>query len=171
MITLLELYDSDVFPGAENLDPTNFSHRRAARAVLMDDVRRVVLMHVGQLHFHKLPGGGVEEYEEIEQALQRELFEETGCHAEIVKKIGEVVEFKSQQRSKQTSYCWLARFVGKAEAPTYTDKEIREGFEVVWANNIDNAIELLDRDRPIDYTGSFIRVRDLKFLEAAKSLL
>ena len=40
---------------------------------------------------YDLPGGGVEKYENVQEALKREYFEETGVDVEV----GEIVDIKS----------------------------------------------------------------------------
>jgi 8-oxo-dGTP diphosphatase len=171
MTILLTLRDPDVLSGTEGNDPSSFSVRRAVRAVLTDTKERVALLHVGKWNYHKLPGGGVEDGEDLQFALQRELQEETGCRAEILKEIGEIIEYKNEHKEKQMSYCWLARQLGEANPPTFTDKELQNGFAISWAEDIDHATALFKQDQPEDYTGKFIRQRDLKLLEAAKALL
>ncbi|HSX31398.1 MAG TPA: NUDIX domain-containing protein [Candidatus Saccharimonadales bacterium] len=170
MHTLLTLRDSDVFPGSQNNDPSGFSLRRAARAVILNHKDQVALLKVGKWYYHKLPGGGVEASEDMQLALERELLEEVGCRAEIVQEVGEIIEFQNEASKKQISHCWLARQIGDATEPSFTSKEQREGFAVVWADDIASAIALLSHDKPTDYTGNFIRQRDLRFLEAAKAL-
>ncbi|UOY92352.1 NUDIX hydrolase [Ectobacillus sp. JY-23] len=44
------------------------------------------------IHLYDLPGGSLEEYESLSDAVKREFLEETGLEIEIVKKLG-VVDF------------------------------------------------------------------------------
>ena len=67
------IYERDLRETEEPTDRSDYYHRHAARAVLLDEQGRVFLMHVGLHGYHKLPGGGIKEDEEIEQALAREL--------------------------------------------------------------------------------------------------
>ena len=171
MALRLTLRDSDITPASEDIDPADFSTRLAVRAVLQNDKREVALLKVENGGYHKLPGGGVEDGESLVRALKRELLEETGCDANILGEIGDIIEIKSRQRKIQTSKCWLARTQGAPAAPAYTADELQNGLSVEWVPSIERAIEIFEHDQPADYTGNFIRRRDLEFLLAAKSLL
>jgi len=152
-------------------DISSYRTRRASRAVLVDDSGQVYLMNVSLHGYHKLPGGGIDDGEEIEQALMRELMEEVGCKAEIVSELGEVVEYRDFEQLKQISYCFLAKQVGEQQDSTLEADELAEGMVALKASNIDVAIELLKSDKPDNLEGMFIQKRDLAFLEVAKSLV
>lgn len=164
------LRESDVFPNRQDVDPSSFSHREAARAVVYDSHGRVVLLHVATFNYHKLPGGGIEEGEDIKRALTRELLEEIGCEVTITGKVGDVVEYRDQQKMKQTSYCFTAQQIGTPQKPTFTEKELADGMSVVWMPDIDAAISVLSSDKPTNYAGHFITKRDLNLLKTARSL-
>ncbi len=167
MKLLREIHHSEIVPNAVNKDHTNFRERHAARAIVADDNDRVALLHVGKYNYHKLPGGGVEDNEDIEQALERELLEEIGCRAIVTGELGKIVEYRDEWNMMQISYCYLAKQIGEVGLPDFTEKELREGFTIVWVNNIADAIILLEQDTPEEYGGKFIRERDLTFLKAA----
>jgi 8-oxo-dGTP diphosphatase len=171
MQTLLTLHESDILPNTVDQNPILFSYREAARAIVVDEKGRIALLKVGKNNYHKLPGGGLEVGEDKQEALQRELMEEIGCKAEIVAEVGQTVEFRDIRELKQTSYCYIAKIVGKQQSSTFTENELCQDFEMKWANDIDTAIALLRDDKPINYEGKFIQKRDLKLLEAAKPLL
>jgi 8-oxo-dGTP diphosphatase len=168
MKNLLIITEQDIEPGAPIVDTSNFRKREAARAVVTDSAGKVALLHVGLYSYHKLPGGGIDEGEDIPTALERELLEEIGCKAEVTGEVGEIIEYRNQFELEQTSYCFTATQVGEKGKPDFTDKELREQFSIVWADNIDNAITLLEQDEPTNYEGKFIKVRDLALLRAAK---
>ena len=65
--------------------------RPSARAVLFDDTSRVALMHVVSDNYYKLPGGGIDEGEDIHTGLKRELLEEVGAKSiDILGEIGQI---------------------------------------------------------------------------------
>jgi 8-oxo-dGTP diphosphatase len=171
MQTILTLRESDIVPGSVDLDSASFSHREPARAVVVDEHGQIALLWVGKNNYHKLPGGGIETGEDRELALRRELMEEIGCKAEIISEVGQIMKFRDKWNMKQTSYCYTANKIGVQKPPAFTQKELAEGFEIKWLDNIDAAIALLANDKPTSYDGVFIQKRDLQFLEAAKPLL
>lgn len=168
MKNILIIHEQDIIPEAPVVDTSNFRKREAARAAVSDNAGKIALLRVGLYDYHKLPGGGIDEGEDIPTALERELLEEIGCKAEVTGEVGEIIEYRNQFELEQTSYCFTATQVGEKGKPDFTDKELREQFSIVWADNIDNAITLLEQDEPTNYEGKFIKVRDLALLRAAK---
>lgn len=51
------------------------STREAVRAVLLDERQMIPLLYVARHRYHKLPGGGIDDGESREVALERELLE------------------------------------------------------------------------------------------------
>ncbi len=168
MKRLLTIHESDIYLGKDNIDPKDFRERSAARAVVLNSNNQVALLKANTFNYHKLPGGGVEDNEDMQLALKRELLEEIGCAADVIAEVGEVVEYRDKWGLKQTSHCYLVKQVGEQQAPSFTQSEIDEGFEIIWADNIDSAIELLKQDQPQNYDGLFIQRRDTALLQAAK---
>jgi 8-oxo-dGTP diphosphatase len=169
MKTIAVIQETDIHPDTENQNNNGFNHRQAARAVVLNQSGQVALLWVGKNNYHKLPGGGVENKEDIRQALERELLEEIGCKAVVENEIGEIIEFRDQWRLKQTSYCFIARQTGEHVLPAFTEQELEDGFEIKWVDDFDTAIELVKNDSPLSYEGDFIQKRDLLFLETAKA--
>ncbi len=155
---VLTIHESDIYPD------------KAARAVVLNDKNEVALLHVTTHNYHKLPGGGVEQDEDMALALERELLEEIGCEAEVITEIGEVIEYRDRWGLKQTSHCFLARQKSEQQPPQFTQSELDEGFVVIWCEDIKTAIALLENDTPNNYDGLFIQRRDSTFLKAAQSL-
>lgn len=167
MKTLAEIHHTDIVPAEANKNPKAFDHRRAARAIVFNSAGGVALLYVGKYGYHKLPGGGVEDGEDIAQALERELIEEIGCKVNVTSELGQIIEYRDLWNQKQTSECFVAQQIGAAGQPQFTAEEQSEGFEVVWAPSLDRALSLLESEHPDHYGAKFIHARDLCFLRAA----
>ncbi len=160
--------DADFFGG----DPMYLGRieRYASRGVLISDRNEVALLYAKRLYCYKLPGGGVRRGESAEDALHRELLEETGCKCNILRKLGTVEEHKIRRSYMQLSTAFIARVVGDPEEPRYTSAERRIGLELRWIS-MDEAVEIMRREyRSIDeYGKKFLIARDLAILEYAYS--
>lgn len=164
------IYERDLRDTPET-DRSNYYQRRAVRAVLLDEKGRVFLMHVGLHGYHKLPGGGIETGEDMQQALARELMEEVGCEAEILNEVGEIVEHRDFEKMTQVSYCYVARQIGEKVSNSLEEYEIADEMTELKADSIDAAITLAKANMPDNLEGLFIQRRDLAFLREAKHLL
>jgi 8-oxo-dGTP pyrophosphatase MutT (NUDIX family) len=168
MKTILEFSDTDLDPAAPARDRSNYKRREAARAVVTDDDGRVALLHVVKYGYYKLPGGGIDAGESVTAALKRELIEEIGCAAEVTGEIGVVVEYRDRGDFRQASYAFTAHQTGEQQAPEFTAKELNDEFEMVWAADLEDAIELVSEARPELYEAHHIQRRDAAILRAAQ---
>lgn len=140
------------------------------RAVVFDKENKVGLIFVSKHNYYKLPGGGVEEHEKLEDALKRECLEEIGCNVKVGVELGRVLEHRDKINIEQESYCYLAKLDGKKGKPSLVGYEITDGFETVWVD-INKALELIKNSKPDTYDGPFIVIRDVIFLNKAKELI
>jgi len=166
MKTLKTIYDTDV--GYNNPEPETYKLRSAARAVVFDADKKVALLHATKKSYHKLPGGGIEEGEDMETALKRELLEEIGCKANNLQELGIIEEYRNGFQEHQTSYCFIASLVGKKGTNDLEDDEIAHGFEPVWMD-LKTAIQTLEGEiNNENYEARFMVLRDLTFLKEAE---
>lgn len=174
MKQLLVLHDKIFQPNAPKVNRNNFYQRRAARAVVLDESGAVGLLHVTKESYFKLPGGGIDDDEEITEALQRELLEELGCRAEIMAELGQVLEYRDYWQMVQTSYTYIAQLVGTKGHSRFTDLEHSKGFTPCWQPSIEAAIEAIEtqqphgEEHPLGY--AFMQARDIAILKAAGEL-
>jgi 8-oxo-dGTP pyrophosphatase MutT (NUDIX family) len=141
----------------------NYRFRTAARAVLFDDKGEIALPYIAKHGYHKLPGGGVEDGEDVQSALVREMMEEVGCGITVAGTLGAIVEFRNKFNLVQTSICFFGHVQGEIKNLALTDSEKANGFVLQW-HTLDNAINLLEKEKPSDYEGRYIVNRDLTFL-------
>lgn len=146
--------------------------RTAARAVLYNDQNQVAVMYFTTNGSYKLPGGGIDDGEEPEVALRREIQEEAGYTITDIIELGTVDEKRYFNGMHQVSYCYTAKaveFVGTA----LTDKEAGAGMQLTWHDSIDDAITAIESGSVADEEGSAIglemmKLRDVAILRAAK---
>lgn len=144
-------------------DKSEIRYRKAARAILLDSNKLTPLLYVSSMGFHKIPGGGIDEGENIKDALKREVLEETGCEIEITGEVGKIIEYRSEISLIQKSYCYTGEIISK-DSPNFTQKELDQGFKLVWLT-IDEAIHNMTNEKVDEYHASFMHERDLTFLQ------
>ena len=170
MKLLREITPEDLGLKADN--KVNFVPREATRAIVFNEDGLIALLYVSKNSYHKIPGGGIEQGEDRMMSLEREIIEEVGAKIEVSGEVGEIYEkriYEDGRGTAQKSYCYLANVVGEIAEPSFTEKELKNGFKVVWVP-LDEAIELLASDRPQTQSGRFIQIRDLTFLKEASAI-
>lgn len=144
--------------------------RTAARAIIQDADGNVGLMYVARDGYYKIPGGGVDEGEDMMMALRRECQEEAGCDIEVLGEIGSTLEYWKEQNEKQTSYCYFAKVSGEKGTPQFTESEQKRGFEIMWLP-YEEALKTIKGSIITDYGPEYMVPRDTLFLEAARKYL
>jgi 8-oxo-dGTP pyrophosphatase MutT (NUDIX family) len=169
MELIKELSDKDITSEVV-VSSDSYSIRKAARAIVENDDGDIAVLYVEKHNYHKLPGGGLELNENIEEALRREVMEEVGVDISVIDTVGAIIEYRNLFELLQISYCYFTKTIGKAVKPSFTEHEINEGFMLKWVT-IEEAINILEQDIPDNYVGKFIQNRDLAFLKYAAKLI
>ena len=90
---------------------------------------------------YKIPGGGIEKGEGKEEALYREVLEETGLHVlnNSIREIGEVLEvrrdnFNSEQKYISHSYYYFCEVDEVISDTCMSENELARGYQLEWAS-------------------------------------
>lgn len=159
---IVTLTDEDVLgtPGLSAAKP-----RITARAIVLSPAGRCAVMYAAKFGIHTLPGGGVEEEESIEEALLREITEETGCTIARYEPLGYVEENRFHADYTQISYYYIVHTEDEALHPHLTATEAANGTTAMWCT-LDDAFERISTpvfERP---QGKFLQARDVAALTA-----
>ena len=166
---LLKTITDDDISGVKFRKLDEYKERTAGRAVLFNEMGEIALLNVQKEKYHKLPGGGVEAGEEIDEALKREFKEETGCKIEIEAELGVVEEYRNEFKLHQLSKCYFARVIERKE-PNFTKREKDRKFSLMFVP-IEEAIKLMELDKPDSYEGKYVVLRDLVLLKEALRII
>lgn len=163
MKLLAEISDGSLGIGPTEALGAKYELRKSARCILFNEDGKIAVQYLQNHLFHKLPGGGVENGETIEEALVREVQEEVGCVCEIGEPIGITIEYRKQHELLHISYCYTGKVCGEMTEPQMEQGEIDEGMVTLWMTP-EEAIAKMESDEPNTYQGPFILARELAFL-------
>ncbi len=138
--------------------------RKSARVILLNEEGKIATQYLKKYTYYKLPGGGINDGESIEEALKREVKEEVGCDCEVIRPVGMTIEYRNKYNLLHISYCYEARIVGGVGKTALEENEIEEGHETLWLSPAE-VLERMKHDKPGKFDGHFILKREMSFLE------
>jgi 8-oxo-dGTP diphosphatase len=146
--------------------------KSASRVVLFDDQDKTPIIDVRGGEYYKIPGGGVEAGESLEQGARREALEEAGCEIEILEQIGEqeFIDPDPKYNTLHHSTCYLAKKISRKDKPSFDDWEKSNDFKLIWVA-YDEAVRLFESSETSDLYGKKINKRDLDFLKKGEIFL
>lgn len=148
-------------------------YRPSVRAIIFDDDGKIAMIYSRKYHFYKFPGGGVEEGENHQEALAREIEEETGMTLipESMEEFGEVL--KVQKGDDETIHvqenyyygCKVEKGIGEQHLE---DDEKKLDFVLKFVS-VDEAIETNEKFSSQDPSTQQIVMRENRVLEMIRS--
>ena len=158
------------------LDEKNYTdemrvfERFGVRALIQKD--GLFAMQRGKKGEYKIPGGGMDEGENLVQTLAREVLEETGLviKPETMKELGEILEIRKDIFDDNTkfvnhSYHYSCEVEDEVLETSMTESEKEKGFQLAWAD-IDTIIETNEKILTEKW-----QLRDVQFLKWYKDYL
>ena len=136
--------------------------RYTARAVLKNGGLYAV-MFAEKFGLYSLPGGGIDDGEDVLTALKREILEETGCTCGSIAELGMVMENRAQADYTQYSYYFVVEAL-QAGSPQLTEAEKNNKTRLQW-HTLEDVIRLINGFKPSTYQQQYLKARDVAALE------
>lgn len=173
---MLTLYDKDIFPNAPDTTGVAWKDRPTGKVVLFNEKKEIALVSNKVTNLFLLPGGGIEEGEDVVEGTKRECREETGYEIEVTHELGVTEDYRARDSRHCISHCFAANV--QSQGPiALTKGESDIGFFMQWFS-LDDAVKLLAsqeekvRRGEIEfYNTCFNIVRDSFFIRRAHQLL
>ncbi|WP_068545729.1 NUDIX hydrolase [Thalassotalea crassostreae] len=134
----MRLLRSTRHPNITNQCDTSF-HRQAARGIILNG-EDILLLYTECYHDYSLPGGGVDESENFQQGLVRELIEETGAkNIRNIKPFGRYEEFRPWYKDDfdimhMESFCYTCEIDDDLGPNKLEPHELENGMTPMWVN-------------------------------------
>lgn len=134
----MQLLRSTIHPELSTLEG-NRLHRQAARGIILDG-ENILMLYTERYHDYSIPGGGVDEGEDLRQGLVRELEEETGAkHIDVICEFGLYEEFRPWYKDgfdlvHMESFCYVCTIHPELGETRLEEHEIQNGMRPLWIN-------------------------------------
>jgi len=160
---LAELTDKTVL-GTEGIAAAPSNTRKTSRAIVINTDGLYAVMYAEKFGLHSLPGGGIDGDETPEEALHREIFEETGCSCDQVEPLGIVKENRFHADYSAVSYYYVVHCFGEITRSQFTEAELAVGTTLKWCT-LDEAIHLIKDCTHDTSQRKFLQARDIAALD------
>jgi len=138
--------------------------RLTARSILRNKDGHIGLIYISKFLVYCFPGGKIEEGESIEDALKREILEETGCTCKITSELGYIYENRGTLDYVQKSFYYVTDLVGEQTKGNLTETEINNGTCFNWYSKTEIYDRLMSSAHET-LQQKFLQARDLAVYE------
>ena len=143
--------------------------RCTARAIVRNTDGLYAVMYAKKYGLYSLPGGGIEEGEDVLTALRREVYEETGCVCEEIQELGIVTENRGTLDYTQKNYYYVV--TGRRAGEMHlTAAEQNADTQVQW-NTLERVASLIKNQHFERIQGKYLVARDVAAIESYLSKL
>ena len=157
MKQICELNDKIVL-GTEGLSTK--APRITARAIVKNQDGLYAVMYADKFKLHSLPGGGVEDGEDVLTALRREVYEETGCVCDEIQELGIVAENRASLDYTQINYYFVVMTTHTPGENHLTEAEQDSRTVVEW-HTFDEMVRLINEQEFDRVQGKYLKARDV----------
>ena len=164
------VYEKEIFPQKETVD-VDYAERLTAKAIVFDSEGMMAMIGTNANKYLLLPGGGVEEGEDYETGLHREMKEEIGCEIVIINIVGEIDDYRPRDKKHCITRCHHTNIKGEKGEPECIQEEIDNGHFVTWMSiesahaSLSFSYKELQEGTVEFYNTAFNILRDKLFLE------
>lgn len=144
--------------------------RITARAIVKNRDGLYAVMYADKFKLHSLPGGGVEDGEDVLTALRREVYEETGCACDEIQELGIVSENRASLDYTQINHYFVVTTNHTACENHLTESEQANRTVVKWGA-FDEAVRLINGQEFDRVQGKYLKARDVAALREYAKLI
>lgn len=134
--------------------------RITARAIVKNQDGLYAVMYADKFKLHSLPGGGVEDGEDVLTALHREVYEETGCACDEIQELGIVAENRASLDYTQINYYFVVTTTHTSGENHLTEAEQDSRTVVEW-HTFDEMVRLINEQEFDRVQGKYLKARDV----------
>lgn len=139
--------------------------RLTARAIVKNRDGLYAVMYADKFKLHSLPGGGVDDGEDVLTALRWEVYEETGCICDEIKELGIVAENRASLDYTQINYYFVVTTKHTPSENHLTEAEQANRTVVRW-HTFDEMVRLINEQEFDRVQGKYLKARDMAALKA-----
>jgi len=174
MKKIATIYEKDVYPNKIVDESIKYSDRITGKAIAINDKNQIALVGNKQNEFLQLPGGGIDEGEDIKMGIIRECLEEIGYTVIILEEIGCIDDYRPRDKKHCINYCYRVKVSDQGGNFKHTQDESSIGMYTKWVD-LKEAFDIfgkqkeeLEAGKVTFYNTGFNILRDFLFLNEMK---